>query len=200
MGLFINLLGDVLIELLPSNLPLAESRHVVYHFSDVVFSQAVLQLLRNPLQIFELQHFLLLRVDQGKHGSSAVLTKRTADLFGDELEEGLEVDPLSGEVLIEGAEGVEDEFELAVEAEGAGSVEDVGHIAVPAVVAVEIEHLEEILAVLLGEDGIFGDDVSREDCLAVLFGQLLPAVHHLNGYNVIITKGGPINAVMKDVN
>ena len=125
MSLLINFLGDVLIELLPSNLPLAEASHVVDHFSDVIFSQVVLQLLGNSLQIFKIQHFLLLRVHQRKHGSSAVLTKRTADLLGDEMEEGLKVDPLSGEVFVDGAECVEDEFELAVEAEGAGGVEDV---------------------------------------------------------------------------
>ena len=63
----------------------------------------------------------------------------------------------------------------------------------PAVVAVEVEHLEEILAVLLGEDWIFGDDVSGEDCLAILFGQFLAAVHHLNGYNVIISTMAAVN-------
>ena len=49
----------------------------------------------------------------------------------------------------------------------------------PAVVAVEVEHLKEVLAVLLGEDWVFGDHVAGEDRLAVLLGQFLPAVHHL---------------------
>ena len=43
--LFIHLLGDVLIELFPSYLSLAEPSHVVDHFSNVIVSQVVLQLL-----------------------------------------------------------------------------------------------------------------------------------------------------------
>ena len=106
------------------------------------------------------------------------------------MQERLKIHPLASQVLIDCAESVEDEFELAVEAESAGSVEDVGYIAVSAIVAVEVEHLEEVLAVFFGKDWILGDDLPGEDSLAVLFCQFLATVHHLNGYNVIATMQG----------
>jgi hypothetical protein len=47
------------------------------------------------------------------------------------------------------------------------------------VVAVEVEHLEELLAMLFGEDWVFGDDVSGEYCLLVLLGVFLATVQHI---------------------
>lgn len=66
------------------------------------------------------------------------------------------------------------------------------------VIAVEVEHLEEVLTVLLCEDWVLRHDFASEDCLMVLLGVLLPTMHHLNGYNIYIRhemtdiKGGKI--------
>lgn len=48
-----------------------------------------------------------------------------------------------------------------------------------AVVAVKVEHFEEVLTVLLGEDRVLSHYVAGEDCLAVFLSELLPALHHL---------------------
>jgi hypothetical protein len=44
-SLLVDLLGDVLVELLPTDLPLSESRHVINHFLDLLIVEIVLQLL-----------------------------------------------------------------------------------------------------------------------------------------------------------
>lgn len=186
IALLVHLLSDVFVELVPGDFSLAESSHIVHHFLDIILSKVVLQLVRNPPQVLHLQHFLLLGVHQSKHSLASGLIERIADLISDQMEEGLEVHPLASQVLIDCAEGIEDELELSVEAQSASCVEDVGDITVSPVVAVEVEHLEEVLTVLLCEDRVLRHDLAGEDCLAVLLGELLPTLHHLNGYNLYI--------------
>lgn len=147
IDLLVDLFGNVLVELVPADFPFAEARHVVDYLLDLLLAQTVFQLFRNPLQVFQLQHFALLGVHKCEHGASAGFAEGTTDLLSDQLQEGLEVDPLASQILVDCAEGVEDELELAVEPQRARSVEDIGDIAMPAVVAVEVEHLEEVLAV-----------------------------------------------------
>lgn len=183
-ALLVHFLGDVLVELVPGDFPLAETGYIVYYLLDIFLSQVVLELVRYPPQVLYFQHFLLPGVHQSKHSSASGLIEGIADLISDQMEEGLEVHPLASQVLIDCAEGIEDELELSVEAQCAGCVEDVGNIAVSPVVAVEVEHLEEVLAVLLCEDRVLCHDFAGEDCLAVLLSELLPTLHHLNGYNL----------------
>ena len=54
------------------------------------------------------------------------------------------------------------------------------------IVTVEIEHLEEFLAVLLGEDWVFGDNVPPEDYLPVFLNILLSALQHFKNNDLNI--------------
>ena len=47
------------------------------------------------------------------------------------------------------------------------------------IIAVEIKHLEEVLAMFFGEDRVFSDDISGEDCFFVLLGIFLSTVKHI---------------------
>lgn len=184
-SLLVDFLGDVLVELLPTDLPLPESRHVVDHFLDLLVVQVVLQLLRNAPQVAELERLLLVGVYQHEHRPPPRLVEGISHLLCDEFEEGLEVYPLPGEIFGDGIESVVDNLVFLVEAESPGGVEDVGDVALPAVVAVEVEHLEEVLAVLAGEHRVLGDDLPREDSLPVLLSHVLFAVQHPNEYIII---------------
>jgi len=47
------------------------------------------------------------------------------------------------------------------------------------IVTVEVEHLEELLTVLFGEDGIFCDNITCKDGFFVFLGVLLATVQHI---------------------
>ena len=63
------------------------------------------------------------------------------------------------------------------------------------IVTIKIEHLEEFLAVLLGEDWVFGDNVPPKDYLPVFLNILLSTLQHFknNDLNIEIVIAYYIN-------
>ena len=120
----------------------------------------------------------MLRVNQLKHWAPSLLAERVADFVSDQSKKGLKVNPFPSQVAGDHFQSLEDDTVLFVEAKCAGSVEDVWHIALSSVVAVEVKHLEEVFTLVLGEDGVFGYNLSGKDSLVIFFGQLFPAVEH----------------------
>lgn len=164
--------------MLPTYLLLSESCNVVHNLLNFLISQVKLHKFRNLFEVFEGQCLFFLEVNQVEHGPSALSAEGIAEFVGEFFEEELKIDPLSIELLGDLLEAFVNEFVFFVEAESFCGIEDVGDVALPSVVAVKIEHIEEVFAVFSGKDGVFGDDFFGEDSPSFLFGELLSIDDH----------------------
>lgn len=143
---------------------------------DFLIAEVKFHHLRYFFEVFEGEGLFFFEVDQIEHGPSSFSAERVAEFVGEFFEEEFEVDPLAVELFGDFLEAFVNKFVFFIKAEGLGSVEDIGDITFPPIVTVEIEHVEEVLTVFSGKDGIFGDDLFGKNLFSFLFSQLL-AVH-----------------------
>lgn len=155
---------------------------------DFFISQVEFHHFRYFFKVFESQGLFFLEVNQIEHGPSTLFTEGVAEFISEFFEEELKIDPFAIEFFGDLLEGFVNEFVFFVEAESFGGVEDVSDIALPSIVAVKVEHVEEVFAMLSGKDGVFGDDFFGKDDFSFLFGELLSIDDHGYGWVWMIVR------------
>jgi hypothetical protein len=162
----------------PADLLFAKACDVVDDFLNFFIAEVEFHHFGYFFEVFEGEGLFFFKVDQIEHGPSSFSAERVAEFVGEFFEEQFEVDPLAIELLGDFLEAFVNKFVFFIKAEGLGSVEDVSNIAFPSVVTVQVEHVEEVFAMLSGEDGVFCDDLFRKDLFSFLLGQLLAVDNH----------------------